>query len=181
MAKPIVSRRRALRLKARKSKARSKPEVIEVEGHILTPEVHQRYVEAFQEQEVLNKDAPFPRRLQLALANALSPERPTHRAEKQLRDIASRALSFNNLLGSAAAWPFYSTHGIARSAGCRLLDEMATEAQVFANLLTEMARGIRKESETKLQDWLEHEHLLHRISSSKPEVLGSALAKEGRS
>jgi hypothetical protein len=167
MAKPIVSRHRVQRTAARKPKSRSrrKPEVIEVDGHILTPEVHQKYVDAFLVRESTNKGDPVERRMQLALADALSDERPSHTAEAHLRALYDRMSAVNLALGNAIRYPFWSGNGAVIKPGCAMLRLIAADHYRTALMLNAIIAGIEGESSTKLQDWVKSEETLAHMDS----------------
>jgi hypothetical protein len=167
MAKPIVSRRRAQRTAARKSKSRkrNKPEIIEVDGHILTPEVHQRYADAMRDRDVTNRHDGIERRMQLALDDALAIERPSHTAERHLQALYDRMFAVNLALGNAIRYPFWGGRGAVIKPGCSMLRLIAADHYRTSLLLNAIVAGIEGERSTKLQDWLKSEETLAQMDS----------------
>lgn len=147
MAKSNRSKRRTA--KARKAKP------VEVNGHVLPPEIYERYLRAFDSRMRTNHDDPSWRQEELALDDTLSNYRPSRLCKARTRELVERMMGVSFAIGHAGGYNFFSSEGTVRAAGCQLLGHLAEELHLAAYQLRAIKDGIERESETKLQDWLE--------------------------
>lgn len=142
------------RSKRRTAKAR-KARPVEVNGHLLPPEIVQKYLRALESRQRTNANLPALQQEQYALDDTLSNYRPSRLCKARTRELVERMMGVSFAIGHAGDYNFFSSEGTVRAAGCQLLGHLAEELHLAAYQLRAIRDGIERESETKLQDWLE--------------------------
>jgi len=151
-------KRNSTRRKARK------PKLINVEGHQLTPALYADYERRLEARVASNPERDAGETLHLGLSDFLDGYRPSTKIKGQLAEIyhtASRA-SLAVAAMDKYTW-FTSNPASVRSAGCKLLKELALELYNASAKLTAIAGNVEAEERTKLQDWLAQDEQVARI------------------
>ena len=145
MAKRNSTRRRA-----------RKPKITDVQGHQLTEAMYADYQRCI--------DARGERGLEFGLDDFLSRYRPSRKAEQRLKDVYHQASRTALAVGSLQDYAFFTPDPeIVRAGGCDLLDKLALELSSASAKLVLIARAIRSEETTKLQDWLAMDERIARL------------------
>jgi hypothetical protein len=144
-----MAKRNSTRRKARK------PKFIEVEGHQLTKPMHADYLRRIESRTRTNKGAAAWEIERMALDDFLSDYRPSHKIKGQLSELCHTTTRLGIAVGVMDNYTFYTVGPASiRSAGCKLLQEMALELYNASAKLTAIVMNVEAEKTTKLQDWL---------------------------
>ncbi len=155
-----MAKRNSTRRKARK------PKFIEIEGHQLTEAMHIDYERCVESRSRQGAGAQHVERL--GLGDFLAGYRPSRKIERQLLVLSSMASSTSLAVGAMRDYTFYPPKPASiRSAGCKLLRELAQELSNTATTLTALAAGVEAEEGSKVQDWLEQARALEQIGCSQ--------------
>lgn len=151
-------KRNSTRRKARK------PKLIDVEGHQLTPAMYARYELCLESRIGMNKGADPGWALRLGLSDFLHIHRPSSKIGRQLAEIYHTASRVSVAVGAMDKYTWYESNPVSvRSAGCKLLKELALELYNASAKLTAIAMNVEAEETTKLQDWLAQDEQVARI------------------
>jgi hypothetical protein len=159
----MAAKKRSTRRNARK------PKIHTIEGHQLTEAMYKRYELCLEVRTRPDKDAEWTQRL--GLDDFLSKYRPSTKIKGQLGEIyhaASRAIL---AVGAMQDYPFFTPQPASvRSAGCKLLREMALELYNVSAKLTGIADNVEAEEATKLQDWLVRDERVAQVGRGAEEA-----------
>jgi hypothetical protein len=140
-----------------------KPKLINVEGHQLTPAFHAGYQFCLESRRRTNANADAEQILRLGLGDFLSTHRPSTKIKGQLRDLSRKIVHTALAVGAMDNYTFYADETAIRSAGCKLVKELALELYNASAKLTAIAMNVEREETTKLQDWLAQDEQVARI------------------
>jgi hypothetical protein len=153
-----MAKRNSTRRKARK------PKFIEVEGHQLTPAFHAGYQFCLESRGRTNAGADAEQILRLGLEDFLATHRPSSKIKGQLAEIYHTISRVMLPVGAMQDYPFFIPQPAAvRSAGCKLLREMALELYNASAKLTAIVMNVEAEETTKLQHWLAQDEQVAQI------------------
>ena len=134
----------ASKRRARKHRKAPAPEFYEIDGHRLTPAMHEEYQAQLAE-----------RGEELALDSTLHPHRPSMAVKDQLHDTFSELTALALALQSLSQYPFFADDSPAvRTAGCAALIGLAQRLVRLAGITEAISSAIEAESKEHVQDWL---------------------------
>lgn len=141
-----------------------KPKLINVEGHQLTPAFYAGYEFCLEVRRRTNASADAQQILRLGLQDFLATHRPSAKIKGQLAEIYHTASRASLAVGTMDKYTWYESNPASvRSAGCKLLKELALELYNASAKLTAIAMNVEAEGRTKLQDWLAQDEQVARI------------------
>jgi hypothetical protein len=141
-----------------------KPKLINVEGHQLTPAQHAGYQLCLEQRAASNPNRDAGETLRLGLDDFLAHHRPSHKIKGQLSEICHTTTRLGLAVGAMDGYTFYTSGPASiRSAGCKLLTELALELYNASAKLTAIAMNVEAEKTTKLQDWLAQDERIAQI------------------
>ena len=153
-----MAKRNSTRRKARK------PKFIEVEGHQLTPALYADYERRLEVRAGSNPDRDAGETLRLELEDFLAAHRPSSKIKGQLSEIYHTTSRVSLAVGTMDNYTWFTSNPVSvRSAGCKLLKELALELYNASAKLTAIAMNVEAEETTKLQHWLAQDEQLARI------------------
>lgn len=138
-----------------------KPKFIEVDGHQLTPAQHARYQRCVQDRTSPDRSAAQAH--YLGLSDFLHTHRPSAKISDQLLDITGGMTSISLAIGKMREYMWLSPESLVREAGSDLVEKLAYELYNAALKLTAIARNVKVEKTTHLQDWLRFDEYVARI------------------
>jgi hypothetical protein len=162
-----MAKRNSTRRKARK------PKIINVEGHQLTEAMYAQY-------EMCLKSRARPgvaeeRVLSLGLDDFLSRYRPSRKIKGQISELSRTTMHAALAVGTMDDYMWFATDPASvRTAGCKLLKELALELYNASAKLTAIVMGVEAEEGSKLQDWLAQAESIERIGRSKEFAHGNS-------
>lgn len=134
----------------------SKVKLIEVAGHLLTPELHDRYLRCLQDKQRRSDGAVSHERIVHTALDAVTyTYRFSHASKDELLvPLYSELTALAFAMMALRDYPFYNRDSRdLRSVGCDALDRLAAVAQRAGSKLHMIAEAIRHEADEKLQDW----------------------------
>jgi hypothetical protein len=157
----------ATRKNTRAGKAPSRPshrrpararklKLIEIDGHLLTPELHDEYQRRLEWRRDTNSGVPLPAShiAQMALSDVLAKFQFSMRAKEVLHGLYDELQSVAFAVAAFDGYPFYRSSGKpVRLAGCDALNRLAAEAQLLGAKIHAIGEAIRYEDREHLQDW----------------------------
>jgi hypothetical protein len=157
----------AAKQKSARRKGR-KPKLIDIEGHQLTPAMYADYQRYIESRKTTNAGYTVQQIEDLALSDFLSGYRPSIKIKRQVIVLSCMASRTTVAIGEMRDYSFYAGEPAAiRSAGCKLLRDLAKELSNSAGVLMAMADGVEAEKEMKIQDWLAQAVALEQLGCSK--------------
>jgi hypothetical protein len=163
-----MAKRNSTRRKARK------PKLINVEGHQLTEAMYAEYERCLESRGRTNAGADAETILYLGLDDFLARYRPSNKVKAQLSELSRTTMHAALAVGTMDKYTwFQSNPASVRSAGCKLLKELALEIYNASAKLTAIALNVEREETTKLQDWLAQGEQVARIGRGAEVVHGN--------
>jgi hypothetical protein len=141
------------RAPAKVRKAR-KAKLIEIDGHLLTPELHDEYQRCLESRQQRNPGAAWWEVEKLALSDVLAKVRFSLRTKELFPALYRQLVSVATGVAAFDDYPFYDSYAPhVRLAGCDTLNRLAAEAQLLGAKIHAIGEAIRYEEREKLQDW----------------------------
>lgn len=165
-AKHIPAARAQSRSRTKPRKTR-KVKLIEVAGHLLSPELHQQYERHLESRRRTNRDEAQWSIEALALSDTIHQFRFSATTKEKVCPIYQQLTAVASaLMALGLHYPFYERGARhVRLAGCDTLNRLAAEAQLLGAKIAAIGEAIRYEEGEKLQDWVKRQEAFESASA----------------